>query len=184
MTSHARVLRLSVEEYLEGEKHATVKHEYVAGQSFAMVGVRLTHNRINGNLYRILAAHLDGGPCRVYFADVKVSVEAADAFYYPDVAVTCDPEDTEEYYLTRPCLIIEVLSESTEGIDRREKLLAYQQLDTLKEYVLVAQATRQVEVYRRERDDEWSLDTITGSDEIHLDSADLVMDMEGVYEGV
>lgn len=131
-----------------------------------------------------MAAHLDGGPCRVYFADVKVSVEAADAFYYPDVAVTCDPEDTEEYYLTRPCLIIEVLSESTEGIDRREKLLAYQQLDTLKEYVLVAQATRQVEVYRRERDDEWSLDTITGSDEIHLDSVDLVMDMEGVYEGV
>ncbi len=184
MTSHARVLRLSVADYLDGEKQATVKNEYVAGQVFAMVGVSQAHNAIAINLTTALHAHLRGGPCRVRMAEVKVWVEAADAFYYPDVAVTCDPEDTEKYYLTRPCLIIEVLSDSTEGIDRREKLLAYQQLNTLIEYVLVAQTIRQVEVYRRDRGGEWSLNTFTGSDEIHLDSLDLVMDMEGVYEGV
>ncbi len=183
MTSHARVLRLSKEEYLEGEKHATVKHEYVAGQIFAMVGVSQVHNTIAINLTTALHAHLRGGPCRVRMAEVKVRVEAADAFYYPDVVVTCDPDDTEEYHITRPCLIIEVLSPSTEATDRREKLLAYQQLDSLMEYVLVVQTTKQVEVYRRDRGDEWSLDTFTGSDEIHLDSVDLAMGMEAVYAG-
>ena len=119
-----------------------VKHEYGAGQIFAMVGVSRDHNRIALNLFKLLEAHLYGGPCQIYVAEVKVRVEKADAFYYPDIAVTCDASDTEKYYLTHPCLIVEVLSPSTEGIDRREKLMAYQQLESLQEYILYLRRKR------------------------------------------
>ena len=92
---------------------------------------------------------------------MKIRVEAADAFYYPDVFVTCDPRDTEPYFKRFPCLIVEVLSPSTEAVDRREKLRHYRMLETLKEYMLVSIEERKVEIFRRELTGEWLVDTLT-----------------------
>ena len=189
MTQHARLLPLSVDEYLDGELHSPVRHEYVAGRVFAMTGTSRAHNLIAGNFYAALRSHLRGGACRVFMSDLKVRVQKTNAFYYPDVAVTCHAADTQTHYLTHPCLVIEVLSPTTEGIDRREKLLAYQTLDSLKEYVLVNQETMQVEVYRRESNDGgaggWWVDTYNaGNEAVHLASVGLTLSMAAVYEEV
>jgi len=126
MSLSAPLLSLTVAEYLESEKSSPMRHEYLAGQVYAMGGTSATHNLIAGNVFARLRAHLRGRPCRVFISDMKVRIEAVDFFYYPDVLVICDPEDSEEYFKTRPCLIIEVASPTTALIDKREKLLAYQ----------------------------------------------------------
>ena len=206
MTQHARLLPLGVDEYLEGELHSPVRHEYVAGRVFAMTGTSRAHNTIAINIALALRAHLRGGACRVFMSDLKVRVQKNNAFYYPDIAVSgscaslrpphldilpgaCHAADTQTHYLTHPCLVIEVLSPTTEGIDRREKLLAYQTLDSLKEYVLVNQETMQVEVYRRESNDGgaggWWVDTYNaGNEAVHLASVGLTLSMAAVYEEV
>jgi Uma2 family endonuclease len=185
MSLPVRVPHLTVEEYLEGELTANIRHEYIAGQVFAMAGASDVHNLIAGNIYARLRAHLRGSPCRAFISDMKAQVEAADTFYYPDVIVTCDPQDTEAYYKTRPCLIVEVLSPGTEAIDRREKLVVYRKLESLREYVLVAQDERRIEVYRRDLQGVWHLETLGPDDELRFESLPpgvLRMTMAEVYE--
>ena len=125
----ARLGHLPVEDYLASERTGEIKREYVAGQVFALEGATDTHNSVALNLASRLKSGLRGGRCRVFISDMKVRIEAVDTFYYPDVVVMCDPRDTEDYFKTRPCLIIEVASPTTAVIDRREKLLAYQKLE-------------------------------------------------------
>ena len=96
---------LSVDEYLEGELTSEVRHEYVAGVAHAMADVGRRHNLIAGNLFACLRSAHRVGPCQLFMSALKVRVPTADAFYYPDIAVTCDPDDDQEYYLERPCLI-------------------------------------------------------------------------------
>ena len=128
---------VSVEEYLEGEKYAQVKHEYVRGHVYAMVGVSRTHNTLALALASRLLSHLHAGGCRVFISDMKVRI--GDIYYYPDVLVTCSKTDADPHFSTEPRLIIEVLSPSTEAFDRLDKRLAYQSLSSLGEYVLVSQ---------------------------------------------
>jgi Uma2 family endonuclease len=106
----ARLTYLSAEDYLALEQTSDIKHEYVAGQVFAMVGARDTHNTVALNIASRLMERLRGGPCCVFISDVKLRVEAADAFYYPDVFVTCDPRNIEPYFKRYPSVIVEVLS--------------------------------------------------------------------------
>ena len=159
---HAPQPLLSVDEYLEGELTSEVRHEYVAGVAYAMVGTSRRHNRIAGNLLTHLRAAARGSPCQVFMSDLKVRVPTADAFYYPDIAVTCDPGDDQEYYLERPCLIVEVLSPHTEAIDRREKLQAYRTLPSLQAYLLVSQEVPQVEIYERGGNGAWTRAVLLG----------------------
>lgn len=112
---------------------------------------------------------------------VFLKISGQDIFYYPDLLLSCDPTDRESYFRQAPCLIIEVLSESTERIDRREKMLAYQTLPSLLEYVLVAQDDRRVEIYRRRN--EWRPEIINEGT-FHLDCLDLSVMIEDVYEDV
>src|SRR5690348_2993556 len=142
---------LSVEQYLAGEQEREVRHEYVAGEIFAMAGTTDAHNQICRNIYVAIHAHLRGGPCRLFMADVKARglAEGQNFVYYPDLMVTCDPRDTEPLYKSYPKLIIEVLSESTERHDRTEKFWNYIQIETLEEYVLVAHDRVMVTVFRR-----------------------------------
>jgi Uma2 family endonuclease len=172
---------ITVEEYLEGEKHSDVKHEYVAGRVYAMVGASEPHNLITGNLYLLLRTHLQGTGCRVFFADMKVRTQ--DAFYYPDIAVSCEPGDTGLYYKTAPRLIVEVLSPGTQRYDAQEKRLAYQGLDSLQEYVMVAQEQPQVQIYRR-RLGGWDLEFYAAEDRLRLASVDLDVPVSAVYEDV
>lgn len=168
---------LTVDEYLEGELNSTTRHEYVAGEVYAMTGASRHHNLIVGALHGALRACLRGGPCRVFMSDFKVRVD--DSFYYPDVSVA-GGGGGHEYYETEPVLIVEVLSPSTERQDRLEKRLAYQRLASLKEYVLVAQDKMRVEVYRRVENG-WELEQFADDDVVTLDSIALELSMSEIY---
>jgi Uma2 family endonuclease len=141
----------SVAEYLEEEQRSEVRHEYLNGTLHAMAGSSRRHNEICGQIYELLRSRLRGGPCRTYLADVKVRIRAmaGDLFYYPDVMLGCDPTDRHDYYLERPWILFEVTSPSTELTDRREKLLAYQNLPSLGHYVIVSQDVPHIEWFQR-----------------------------------
>jgi Uma2 family endonuclease len=184
MKSVVPVLRLSEAEYLENEKRSAVRHEYLAGLVYAMAGASATHNLIALTFASRLRAHLRGGPCQAFMSDMKVKIEAIDTFYYPDVVVSRDPSDKAEYFRTNPSLIIEVTSPTTAVTDRREKLLAYQKIPGLREYVLIAQDEISVQVYRRDKHDRWWKETLGPNDVIELESVDLNIPVKDAYEDV
>lgn len=181
MSTLQKIAWISPEEYLEGEKIAEVKHEYVAGQVYAMVGASRSHNLVGGNLFSALHVHLKGTPCQVFIADMKV--RTADAFYYPDVVVGCDKRETQAYYCEYPLLIVEVASPSTQLRDELDKRAAYQALPSLEEYVLAAQDRREVRIYRRLADG-WELETCTEGDTVKLRSVELELSLTDVYDKV
>jgi Uma2 family endonuclease len=180
---HAHKGRVSVTEYLEGEQLCEIRHELIDGQVYAMGGASRVHGLIAGNLFSQLRQNSREKHCQLFIADMKVrlKISGQDIFYYPDLLLSCDPDDRADYFSQAPCLIIEVLSESTERIDRREKMLAYQTLPSLLEYVLVAQDDRRVEIYRRRT--EWRPE-IVNEGVFHLDCLDLSVAVDDVYEDV
>jgi len=179
--------KLTIAEYLDFEEGSSVRHEYVAGQVFAMAGATDIHNIIAGNVFTHIRSHLRKTGCRAYIVDMKLRVEAIDAFYYPDVMATCEAFAAKSVFKSKPILLVEVLSPSTELIDRREKLSAYFQIETLREYVLIAQDEKRVEVYRRNTDQKWQVLVLAQGDGLHLDSlpnGTLTLTMEDIYEDV
>lgn len=178
----------TVEEYVQLEQTSEIRHEYLGGQVFAMSGGSKQHNLIAGNIYSRLRSHLRGGSCSVFMADMKVRIELASQnksiFYYPDLIVTCDPQDQDRFSLNYPCLIIEVLSPSTETTDKREKLVNYRTLESLQEYVLVSQDEIKVEVYRKDTQGNWSVQTLGKSNNLELNSVGLTLTMADIYEDV
>ena len=180
-----RIARVSIEDYLAGERLAETCHEYVDGELFAMTGASRTHNRLSMNLAVRLGTHLEDGPCRVAASDMKVRPAFGRRFYYPDLVVSCnDPAaEEDEYVETRPTLVVEVLSGTTEQIDRREKRLACQSIASLREYVLVEQKAREVSVYRRDGED-WLLDVLGPGERTTLDSIAFPLDVDDLYRGV
>lgn len=184
MSVPSKLQQLSVVEYLEAEKDSPVRHEYIDGQIFAMAGASDRHNRVSINLTSKLDDKLGDGPCEVFMADMKVWVSES-VFYYPDVVVACDGPGADEYYRKQPRLIIEVSSPSTERTDRSEKLVAYEQIKSLKEYVIVSQDRVPIEVFRRGRGGRWSWEVLTElSDELHLESVGLKLTLAEVYRRV
>jgi Uma2 family endonuclease len=176
---------LGLEDYLAGELGSEIRHEYLGGAVYAMAGASTEHNTIAGNLFAALRAHLRGRPCQVFIADVKVRLQIAgkDVFYYPDVMVTCDARDTERFFKRFPQVLVEVLSPETERTDRREKFLSYTQIDTLQEYLLVAQDKPEVTVFRRSRN--WQSEVVQlAADPIRLTSLDFALPLGAVYEKV
>lgn len=185
---HVYQPRFTAADYLEGEAHSTVRHEFVDGEVYAMAGAGEAHNLIALNVAARLRSAVRGGPCRVFISDMKLHVAAWNAFYYPDVMVVCSPTDNHTHYKESPSVIVEVLSDSTAGIDQREKLLAYRTLASLREYVLIAQDKRQIDVYRRAPDGAWLLETLgkDDADVLQLESVGVGvgMSMAEVYEDV
>lgn len=174
---------LSPEAYLlvENDRLDGIKYEYVNGQVYAMAGASRAHNIVAGEFFAILRNHLKGSRCRAYLSDMKVGIRSAhDArFYYPDVQVSCVAE-TNRYYNTSPCLIVEVLSESTARLDRTEKLLAYQSIASLQEYVVCSQDTPSVEVYRCRTG--WQCERFSDGQPFRLESVDLVIQVDDLYD--
>lgn len=171
--------------YLEWEAQQPDRSEYIAGEVFAMVGVRRVHAIVSLNLGAALRQHLRGSPCQAFVADMKLRVDAADAFFYPDVMVTCDARDRRaEQFIEHPKLVVEILSDSTAAYDRGAKFAAYRQLATLEEYVLVDIDTRRVEVFRRQPGEEWLLHDYVGEASCRLDSVALTLTMEQIFEDV
>ena len=175
---------ISEEDYIQGELTSEIRHEYIGGETYAMVGASDRHGLIALNLATALRPHLRGTPCQLFASDMKVRVEVADqtAFYYPDLLLSCDPEDRETYFRSRPCLIVEVLSEATERIDRREKLLAYTQIPSLQEYLLLSQDRIAAELYRREAGGWRSLRLETGA--VPFRCAGIEIPLAVIYEDV
>lgn len=172
---------ISLEEYLEGEKYSDVRHEYVAGEVHAMVGASEAHNLIAGALYMALRLHLRGTTCRAFMTDMRLRI--GDDFYYPDVLVTCDRLDTEPYFKTRPVLVAEVLSPGTAMRDARDKLAAYQSMDSLREYVLAEQERREIRLHQR-TGSAWQTVTCTGAMQIQLTSVDPTLSLDDIYSDV
>ena len=175
---------MSAEEYLARERTSALRHEYIGGTIHAMAGGSKEHNRLSLNLASTLNAHLRGKPCQVFMADVKVRLDiAGDIFYYPDVAVTCDKRDTDRYFIRYPKVLIEVLSEDTERTDRREKFLAYTRIETLEEYVLVAQDRLEVTLFRRAKN--WQPQVLgKPTERLRLSSLKFTSPLREVYAGV
>jgi len=178
-------LKISVRDYLESEKSGDVRHEYLDGEVYAMAGTSKSHNRILGNLLNKVSDHLRGSGCEPFFVDIKVRVEKLNRFYYPDMVIVCGEDSEDEYYATKPKVIVEVLSPSTSLTDRREKMFAYKEIESLSEYVLIEQNKMYAEVYRRRADsDLWDWIEFDETEEIHLSSIDFKMPMRDIYEGV
>ena len=169
---------ISLEVYLTREERSPTRHEYIHGYLRAMTGSSDIHNKLAGRLYAALLSHLSDPPCETFISDMKLMT--ADRVYYPDVWVCCNDPSRDAYFRTCPLLIVEVLSPSTEATDRFEKLLCYQQLDSLQEYVLVAQDTVRVEVYRRAAGN-WDLEICTEDDTVELCSIALALPIAEIY---
>lgn len=176
---------ISPEGYLKAEENSPIKHEYRYGEVYAMAGASNTHVVIAGNMFAMLRNHLRPRGCQAYISDTKAHIELLDIYYYPDVIVSCDQRDREfENFLRYPCLIIEVLSSSTEAFDRGDKFADYRQIESLQEYVLVSQNRQNVECFRRNPEGQWVLYPYTQGDEVHLASVDFRCAIANVYEDV
>jgi Uma2 family endonuclease len=176
--------KISVESYLEGERISPVKHEYVYGEVYAMAGTSDNHNRIVNEIVAHLVFHLRNSKCEPFSGDIKVRV-FPNVYYYPDVLVSYEETVEDTHFRNEPILIVEVISPSTEHIDRREKLLFYQQMPSLQEYVVVEQTKIAVEIHRRQPDGSWITYFFSHNDtEIEFHSVDLTMKLEEIYRRV
>lgn len=183
MSNTAEKLKISIDDYLEGELISDIKHEYINGEVYAMAGAKRAHNIICMNLVAVLHPHLRGTPCRVFSSDMKVGILTAtdDIFYYPDVQVSCE-KNGNDHYNAEPKLIIEVLSDSTERKDRVEKFYTYRKLASLEEYVLVAQDCLRVEIYRRSTG--WDVELLGEGKSFQFESVGLALTVADVYQDV
>jgi Uma2 family endonuclease len=182
MAEPAQIRKLTVQEYLTFEKRSDVRHEFIGGLIFSMTGDSRRHGDLAYNLERAARDHLHGGSCRVSSRTIRVRIEQLDIFYYPDVVVTCDASDQDRYDIERPILITEVLSRTTEGVDRREKRFNYTQIASLREYVLVNQDSRRVEVLRREAD--WLPEVVEDAGVVEFRSIGLTLPIEAIYRNI
>ncbi len=169
--------------YLAWEATQPGRNEYIAGEVFAMVGVRQSHNTATLNLAAALRRELKGSPCRVFIESVKTRIEAADCFFYPDVVVSCDPRDrSTPEYLSHPVLVVEVLSESTAAFDRGAKFAAYRKLESLRDYVLIDVAAQRVEVFRRNAENHWVLYDYGAGERVELASLALSLPVDELLD--
>ena len=177
--------KISVEDYLAGEEISPAKHEYVYGEVYAMAGTSDNHNRIVNNIVARLVFHLQNSLCEPFSGDIKVKVSQA-VYYYPDVLVSCEQNPESPYFRNEPILIVEVISPSTQEIDRREKLLFYQQMPSVQEYVVVEQQKMSVEIHRRQADGRWITYYFNQNDdgEIEFQSVGLTMTLDDIYRRV
>ena len=180
--------RLTPEDYLAIERSAEFKSEYFDGEIFAMAGASRAHNAIVLNVGSEIRQHLKNRSCKAYVNDMRVKVSPTGLYTYPDVVVVCGKEQFEDTHLDtllNPTLIIEVLSDSTEAYDRGRKFEHYRHLDSLVEYVLIAQQRPHVESYRRQPDHQWLLTECSGLDAtLRLQSIDCDLALAEIYAKV
>ncbi|MDQ3542105.1 MAG: Uma2 family endonuclease [Chloroflexota bacterium] len=174
---------LSVEKYLELERDSLIRHEFVRGQLYAMTGTTKRHNLIVGNIWAALREAARGTPCRVYSENVKVRTPE-DTVYYPDVMVACEPDSDDPYVEREPCLIVEVISPTTESADRREKLAAYSKISTLQAYLIVDQNSPKVQLHLMGEDGQWLQADFIGDGVIPVPCPRTELTLATIYEGL
>lgn len=175
---------LTPEEYLAFERKAIIKHEYRRGHIVAMSGASRAHSFITGDIFGELREQLKGKKCEVHSSDMRVRILSANAYFYPDVVVSCEEpsfEDNVYDTLLNPRVILEVLSPSTESFDRGGKFEFYKQLASLQEYLLVAQEQIKVEHFSR-HNSEWILtEYFNVEDVVMLSSIECELHLQEVY---
>ncbi|TVQ60817.1 MAG: Uma2 family endonuclease [Spirulina sp. DLM2.Bin59] len=177
--------KMSPEAYLAWEAQQEERHEYIDGEILAMTGGSIPHTKIYLNFYRALYPHLRQRGCEAYVSDVKVQTYENRRYFYPDLVITCNPEDLESrQFVENPTVIIEVLSPSTASYDRGAKLKYYRQIASLKEYVLVDSESMAVELYRRGEGKMWLYYTYGEGEAIALESIEFECPIALLYEGV
>jgi Uma2 family endonuclease len=172
--------------YLAWEAEQSTKHEYHDGEVFAMAGASDAHVTVAGNVYMALRNHLRGSPCSVSISDMKLRVEEDNAFFYPDVFVTCAESDRgQSHSKSAPVLVVEVLYPATSAYDRGAKFAAYRKLPTLREYALIDPERLSLDLFRREGDSKrWVLHPIEAGGHVEWASVGLQVPLEALYEDV
>jgi len=182
------VSKLSIEEYLAFDRGSELRHEFLSGEVFAMSGASWNHGLINGNLASLLRARLRGKGCFVQSSDLRVQISATGLFAYPDVVVLCgQPQFADKALdtLLNPQVLIEILSDSTATYDRTTKFAHYRKLESLQDYLLVAQDERKVERYSRRSAHHWEYwESLGPGDEVEIPSLELRIPLAEIYEGL
>ncbi|MEZ4608399.1 MAG: Uma2 family endonuclease [Deinococcales bacterium] len=173
--------KITVEEYLEGEKIAQERHEYISGRIYAMAGATEEHNLIAGNVFASLRSEALKKACKVFMSDMKLRTHP-EVFYYPDVMLICDQEDRGRYFKELPCVIVEVLSSSTATNDKREKLSAYQSLSSLQAYILIDSHKREILAYYRMGDMWQERLYFQGQGQLEIPCLEMSLDFESIYQ--
>jgi len=180
--------RFTIAEYLAFEEDSLEKHEFYQGEIFAMAGATIRHNEIAGNIFGQLHSLLRGKGCRPYGSDQRVRIQRAGLYTYTDTVVICgaiERDEADRQAAINPRVIFEVLSKSTENYDRGKKWEFYQQLDSLREYILVSQEEAKITRYFREEGGPWRYMLITGLEQVlALESLGCELPLTGIYENV
>lgn len=187
MEQAAEHIRLSEEEYLTFERASPIRHEYADGEIFAMPGGTFEHSALAANMLGELGNALAGRGCQVLTSDMRVKIPNASRYVYPDASVVCarpvfvdDQRDT----LLNPCLVVEVLSDSTEGYDRGDKFAHYRGIPSLSEYLLASQKEPRIEVFTRQGDGSWVLRIYGPGERASLSSIGCSLEVDRVYAGL
>ncbi|MDD1617146.1 MAG: Uma2 family endonuclease [Methylococcaceae bacterium] len=186
MTALKKITHLTEQEYLALELDADMRHEYIDGQLYAMAGASERHNRIALNIGFHLRMAARGGHCGVFMSDMKLKLAWQKTYYYPDIMLVCNAQDNNEYYKQQPCFIAEVLSASTANTDKREKLLAYTKIPSLRYYLLISSDKTQVEYFVRDTQDEWQTALLEADEILNIDCENYqaVLRLSDIYEDV
>lgn len=177
--------QLTPEEYFAWEEQQCDKHEYIDGEVYAMSGGSVNHGRIAIKITAMLDAHTENSGCITGNSDIKVNIANTQNYTYPDASVTCDERDqSTAQYITYPCLIVEVLSKSTEAYDRGGKFRLYRNNPKLQDYLLVSTAQIEMDLYHKNEKGEWVIHSYQADDIITLKSINLSFPIEQVYRGL
>jgi Uma2 family endonuclease len=178
-------LRFTPEEYFAWEEQQLERHEYINGEVYAMSGGTVNHGRIAIKITSMLDNHLDNSGCITGNSDVRINILESDDYSYPDASATCDAIDKSgTQYIAYPCLIVEVLSDSTEAYDRGEKFYRYRRNPVLQDYILVSAKSIAIDLYRKNNAGEWTIVNYRAGDVVELKSINLSFPIEQVYRGI
>ena len=178
---------MTAEEYLVWEEQQEYRYEYIDGEIIAMAGGTIPHNDIAVNLLVALKAYLQKKGCRVNIADAKVQAKANSRYFYPDLVISCHPDDQQaKKWIQYPTVIIEVLSPSTANYDKAQKLQYYRQIPSLQEYILVSSQSIVVELYQRRVDTEkfWNYSAYNEGESFFIPSIEFECSVATIYENV
>jgi Uma2 family endonuclease len=179
------VPQLTPAEYFAWEEKQLEKHEYIDGQVYAMSGGSVNHSRIAVRLTTLFSNHLENSSCETGNSDLRVNVIGTKNYIYPDASVTCDDRDkATTQYITYPCLIVEVLSPSTEAYDRGGKFRMYRHNPVLQDYLLVSSTSIEMDLYHKKDTGEWIIINYQAGDTIELKSINLSFAIEQVYRNL
>ncbi len=184
----AEKLLPSAWEYLKMERASEIRHEFIQGEIYAMIGASRKHNLIDANILAALHGQLKKRPCEIYANDMRVKISAGGDYVYPDIVAVCgEPrlEDKELDTLLNPTLVVEILSKTTEAYDRGGKFAVYRTLESLREYLLIAQDKVYMEHYVRQDDNRWLLsETADLQDRLELPAIKCQLEMADIYAKV